>query len=281
MKKQLAVFLVLFWVLALACTLPVNQNSSPPDTPAEQGTSPGDANTAGEQGDSVSPTQSADTALSPPPTSPPAGSQAIPVGIREGLASLNSYVMNVQLDTAGPEPEVQSSMQMEYYRDSNQHASLVHMKSTESTVEEPEPYTTESYNYDVGLDTCNGSGTDWEYQAQTPVENELMEVFSQLIDFNPIFNDPELVGSETLNGVASDHYVFKLSGLGVDSGADVTMNQGEYWIAQDGGYLVKYVLVAEEQNEPGKPIRFSVAIELTSINQPVEITLPAECLALK
>ena len=155
------------------------------------------------------------------------------------------------------------------------------MKSTESTVEDPEPYTSESYNYDVGLDTCNGSGLDWEYTAQTPVENELMEIFSQLIDFNPIFNNPELVGSETLNGVGTDHYVFKLSGLGVESGADVTTNQGEYWIAQDGGYLVKYVLVAEEQTEPGKPIRFSVSIELTSINQPVEITLPAECLALK
>jgi hypothetical protein len=72
-----------------------------------------------------------------------------------------------------------------------------------------------------------------------------------------------------------------LSGLGVDSGAEVTENQGEYWIAQDGQYLVKYLLTVEEQSEPGKPIRFSVSIDLTSVNQPVDITLPAECLALK
>ena len=90
----------------------------------------------------------------------------------------------------------------------------------------------------------------------------------------------EAAGSETVNGVAADHYIFDERALGQSGFADST---GELWVAVDGGYVVKYLLTTT-----GEPGMFGQAIEgtatwayeLTSANQPIAIEPPPDCPAV-
>jgi hypothetical protein len=60
------------------------------------------------------------------------------------------------------------------------------------------------------------------------------------------------------------------------------MADGEYWVALDGQYLVKYALVLEAATGPeGDPaaeiMHGEYSFELQETNQPVNISLPPEC----
>jgi hypothetical protein len=96
-----------------------------------------------------------------------------------------------------------------------------------------------------------------------------------------VTGEPQYVAQETVNGVLSNHFTFILNGLGGQSGADVTANQGDYWLAVDGQYLVKYTLVVELRSSPEEVFRQEYRLELTGINQPLTIDFPAECIAVK
>jgi acyl-CoA hydrolase len=109
-----------------------------------------------------------------------------------------------------------------------------------------------------------------------PLED--MQQYNDMITFTPVIENPKLVAEETVNNILTDHFTFKVSGLGVKSGAEVTTNQGDYWLAKDGSYVVKYSLVTETRGGPNSEIiHLEVHIELTDINQPVTIALPAQC----
>ena len=84
-------------------------------------------------------------------------------------------------------------------------------------------------------------------------------------------------GSETVNGVAADHYTFDERALG---GVGIAKSTGELWVATQGGYLVKYVLTTKgDANAFGKGIAGTLTwdYELTGANEPVAIQLPADC----
>ena len=56
-------------------------------------------------------------------------------------------------------------------------------------------------------------------------------------------------------------------------------NQGDYWLAVDGQYIVKYLLVLETSTDPQTNILHAeVSIELNQVNQPISITFPQGCL---
>ena len=84
-------------------------------------------------------------------------------------------------------------------------------------------------------------------------------------------------GSETVNGVAANHYTFDERAFGQ---LGVAKSTGEMWVAAEGGYVVKYLLTTT-----GKADYFGEGIEgtliwdyeLTDVNQPVAFTLPADC----
>jgi hypothetical protein len=84
------------------------------------------------------------------------------------------------------------------------------------------------------------------------------------------------VGSETVNGVAAQHYHFDQTGLSVtEPGAS-----GEVWIAQQGGYVVKYTLSIPGPTTPtgnGAEIAETVDYELEEVNSFTQISLPAGC----
>lgn len=104
-----------------------------------------------------------------------------------------------------------------------------------------------------------------------------------------IYNAQDLIGSveqaklvgsgETVNGIATTHYRF-------DQASAITINgisqaTGDIWIAQDGGYLVKYVGTASGQGgeafgEQGEGT-MSWEYNLTDVGAVQEIALPEAC----
>ena len=84
-------------------------------------------------------------------------------------------------------------------------------------------------------------------------------------------------GSETVNDIAAAHYTFDQHALGQQ---DLTESTGELWVAPDGGYIVKYVLTTKGKADyfgDGIEGALSFDYELTAVNQPVTINIPADC----
>ena len=87
----------------------------------------------------------------------------------------------------------------------------------------------------------------------------------------------EAAGSETVNGVAADHFTFDDRGVGLQ---DIAKATGEMWVATNGGYIVKYVLtIVGDADYFGTGIEGTLTLdyELTELNKPVSLTLPADC----
>jgi hypothetical protein len=191
---------------------------------------------------------------------------------------LDSFVLVVSMVSNGPTTQDRSEMIYEVNYSSADDAYMVRTSNWETTADYPEPSTSESLQYTVGLKTCTESDGEYRVEEADPMANELQGVLLDMIDFTPIIANPVLVGQETVNGVETNHYTFLLDGLGVESGANVTKNEGEYWVAVDGQYLVKYYLAIEQRMEAdGDFGGLQVSIELSSINQPIQITMPEGC----
>lgn len=84
-------------------------------------------------------------------------------------------------------------------------------------------------------------------------------------------------GSESINGVAANHYKFDERALGQQN---LTQSSGEVWAASDGGYVVKYSLTQKGKSDYfGSGIEGTLTwdYELTDVGKPVTIQLPADC----
>jgi len=108
------------------------------------------------------------------------------------------------------------------------------------------------------------------------------DIFSQMIDFVPVIKNPEFVSEEEINGVKTNHFSFKISGIGEKSGAVATINEGNYWLAIDGQYIVKYTMNLQVQSAPegdseAKTSTLEVSYDLYDVNVPISLTQPAEC----
>jgi len=259
MKKKLALILSLFVMLALACNL-----SSAPASQAPGNTPQGNPNQP----------------ANPPSNPQSAGTpSANPVSLNEGLASLNSYQMTINYKSTGPDPSESSTTRMEMQRSNAQDTRYIHY--TESSVKAGggDPSNTESTVYKIGKDECDGSGTDWNWATQTPNQAEMTELIRNMLSLTPLIDNPTFVAPETVNGIATNHFTFKVQGLGVKSGAAVDADQGDYWLAVDGQYIVKYNLVLQTSMGPEVDvIHEEISIELTQVNQPVNIAFPQTCL---
>jgi len=89
----------------------------------------------------------------------------------------------------------------------------------------------------------------------------------------------EAAGSETINGVATDRYTFDERALGQTG---FSQSSGQVWVASENGAVVRYLLTTTagadyfgEGNEGAQTWEYN----LTDINQPVTIELPAACTA--
>jgi hypothetical protein len=87
------------------------------------------------------------------------------------------------------------------------------------------------------------------------------------------------VGTETINQIPAIHYHFDQNGLPLtDPKPSVT---GEIWLAEQGGYLVKYLLnAAMPANPTGKGLEAAQtwSYELSQVNSIESVTLPRGCM---
>ena len=114
----------------------------------------------------------------------------------------------------------------------------------------------------------------------------MLDVAERLFDFTIVPENPVEVGKESIAGVPATHFRFSVSGFGQESGALVTANDMDYWVADETGALVKYVLVVESRNGPttdpeAEVYRVEASAELRSADLFVPIDLPVDCLAEK
>lgn len=206
-----------------------------------------------------------------------------PVGLQDGLGSLDSYKIQISFkthDEKGSINETTSSVQ----RSSVDKASYTESTITTFDPEEDEEVNTETtYTYSVDNATCTYDGEDdYELEELSDQDKEMRDIFSSMVDVIPIIEDPVFIGEETMNGIQSNHFTFKLNGIGDTSGSVATINEGEYWLAVDGQYIVRYSLKLEvrsgaEGTEGAEVSYLETYIDLTDVNVPVSVTLPAEC----
>jgi hypothetical protein len=205
-----------------------------------------------------------------------------PVGIQDGLGSLDSYQLTFHListDSKGNKTDVNEVTERSVV-DRNTHS------ITTTVMFDPENDTEESREtqetYSIGLERCSNSGDGWEYKTVTEQEKEMADVFSNLVDVSPLINNPEFIGEEVINGVNTNHFTFKIEGIGDRSGSVATINSGDYWLAKDGQYIVKYHLIlqirsAAEGVPDAEVANIEALLDLVNINVPLSFTMPADC----
>lgn len=210
----------------------------------------------------------------------------IPMPLRQGLASLDTYRLTIRLSASGSSSVDKTDMVV--LMENNSKANSSHWKMTSTTVsaDDPKPQVSITENYKVGDKSCNLSSSSSSTKTPTAkiedsdlVTRDLANSLSFLVDYNLYVENPTFVAEETLNGVITNHFKFKVTQLGKDSGAVVKQNSGEYWVAKDGQYLVKYSVILElTSNKSGaESMRTELNLELASINKAVDIAFPPNC----
>lgn len=125
--------------------------------------------------------------------------------------------------------------------------------------------------YRLGADgTCVGSVVDVTSGPNAPMVWEPADLLPGVIG-------AEAAGNESVNGSSARHYKFDETALGVAGRAKAT---GEVWVADSGGYVVKYALTlngGEDYFGKGSDGTLTWAYEMKQTSQPAAIVLPKDC----
>jgi hypothetical protein len=204
-----------------------------------------------------------------------------PVGIQEGLGSFDSYRVRFQINSSDSTGKINNYAEF-VERSVTNGATHSHMETTTFDPEnDTEQNTSTTDIYEVGDVTCTKSDSDdsWSYSDMTADDKELADIFKGMVDFEPIIDNPTFVGKETVNGIPSNHFTFKVEGIGSKSGAVAATNKGEYWVALDGQYLVSYSLSLEIHSaDNSTSSKLDVLMDLTDVNSTeIDIEQPADC----
>jgi hypothetical protein len=206
-----------------------------------------------------------------------------PVGIQAGLGSFDSYKMTLYFhsqDSKGNLSDINEVLERSVI-DNNSHSITIQMSFDPEYDTETDISTSEEYV--VGNVTCTGSDADgWTYEEMSAQEKEMMDIYKGMVDVLPLIDDPEFVGEETVNGIDCNHFTFQVAGIGDTSGSVATVNTGDYWLAKDGQYIVKYHLVlqvqsAAEGTAEAETSNIEVMIDLNDVNVPLNLAIPANC----
>jgi hypothetical protein len=120
----------------------------------------------------------------------------------------------------------------------------------------------------TGEDTCNATVID--------SENVLAETWEPAGFLTGVIGADE-AGAETVNDVAANHYTFDERAFGQ---LDIAQSTGEMWVASEGGYIVRYLLTTQgDADYFGEGIEGTLTwdYQLTDVNAPLAIELPADC----
>lgn len=205
-----------------------------------------------------------------------------PVGLQDGLGSLDSYKLSIHLKTSdekGSLNEITSTVERSTVDETSHGVTTI---TTFDAEEDDEIDTQSTETFTVNNATCTYSDDEYSYQELSSQDQEMRDIFTSMIDFIPLIEDPVFVGEETMNDILCNHFTFKLNGIGDKSGSIATVNDGEYWLAVDGQYIVRYSLKLEvrsaaEGTEGAEVSIIKSLVDLTNVNVPITVTLPAGC----
>lgn len=213
------------------------------------------------------PPECAPTAAAPPPAGIPAGpidsDVPRPPPLRRSLGQLDSYRMTMGLAFGSPSLGSSDVSAQFEIGEGGWHQVL-------SATAEGETSTTEVY-WTSDL-VCSFDGEEWSPAELDEQEREVLGVLLNQIDFVPAVTDPVEVGEEDFEGVPATHYTFTVAGLT----SDTANTSGEYWLAQDGGYLLGYRLELAS-GSGAEAAGGTLSITLRDVNAPVAIEPPADC----
>ncbi len=209
-----------------------------------------------------------------------------PLPLREGLGTFNNYEWHMEVSTIGPTDTERLDLVTDWSHNNDPESNFSRTVSTQEGPDFETPETTTQEVYTVEGDTCQFDGESWTFTGATDQQREVLDVAERLFDFTIVPENPIEVGQETIAGIPATHYRYSVAGFGSESGALVTANDMDYWVANDTNVLLKYAMVVESRSGPtGDPeaevYRVQASAELISANTPVPITLPEGCLAEK
>jgi hypothetical protein len=208
-----------------------------------------------------------------------------PLPIQEGLGTFDNYVWHMAVTTVGPTAGESSGNIVEwtFNRDPKSRISRLTTTATGPDIEGVDESTTERYT--VEGETCQWDGETWTHTVTTDQQQEVLDAVQRLFDIAIVPESPANVGSEAIAGIPATHYRFSVSGFGAESGALVTANQVDYWLADDTGAVLKYTAVLESwsgpTDDPASTVyRVEATAELISANVFVPVELSPDCLAV-
>ncbi len=190
-----------------------------------------------------------------------------------GLADLSSYTATLKLSFTGTQDGKAQQWATTYVM-LNAHDPAARQLTIVKTGDHPDPdpvFLAEVAGtaYEQrGANACNANVID--------PENTLGQQFEPAGFLTAVIG-AEAAGSTTVNDQAADHYTFDERALGQ---LGLATSSGELWVASTGGYLLKYVLTTKgDANYFGQGIDGTLTLdyELSGVNQPVAIQLPADC----
>jgi outer membrane lipoprotein-sorting protein len=282
----LVVLIVALALAALAC----NFGAPTPSTP-ETSTSVPQGTTVAQATSGTQPTAEAgSTSSAPQPTKSSGGGGGAATrsidNIKQGLDNVTSYSASMTMNFQG--------------KDENGKDLTGKIDMIDESIQE-----TKSRHVKIAVESSNETGngtfeifklgeTSYMYTASNEQGQPFclsMEGQNTGLEDNPLFqadqflgsiNDANLVESGvTVNGFVTDHYAFDQSN--VTSKEAFTSIKGDFWVAQDGGYVVKYTatIVGKLGGAFGSSSQDDGTMDweynLNKVNESFEITLPDEC----
>ena len=187
----------------------------------------------------------------------------------EGLSGLSSYRATLTLSFEGTnagQPEQWSRTYTMLVTQTSPARQLTIEKSEDAPVYMAE--VNDTFYERRGEDACIANAVE--------AEGAFAETWEPAGFLNSVIGADE-AGTDTVNGVAADHYTFDERAQGA---LDIAESTGEIWIVSDGGYLVRYALVtAGGADYFGEGIEGTLTwdYELDDVNQPLVIEVPDDC----
>lgn len=211
-----------------------------------------------------------------------AATNSLTTPILQGFASLNSYEWTLAVNTVGPTEQDRTDATTGGSIDNANDIRHLTMNSTSVASDSPDPSTSSTESWRSSEMSCSFDGDEYTSDAANPFEADLNSVLAGVFDVVIPAGNATLVGDDTVAGVAAKHWTFTIQGLAAGTGAQVEANQGDLWVAADGGYVLKYqVNIAMRSGAAGTPgaeaYTMNLLFQMTSVNQPLAIQMPAAC----
>lgn len=311
-NRWLLLFVLLLGLSALACNLPFGGEEEPTPRPsqeeedeaeAEEGT---EEETAVEDEAEVPPTEETvveATAVPVEPTAEPAAETADEEG---GLLS-DLFPQSLNVSDTVQEFDTLNSYQMEMTISTTVTETSQIIRATIIVSTDP-PQSQMTFTFEgegvedmAGMDSMSMIQIEDisymnvpEFGCISMSATEAEDAFAESLDANEFLEDigeAELVGEETINGIETLHYTFDETAI-QDETTQFNSARGDVYIAKEGNYVVRFriegegnvtdlgmAIAEEEEGTDTEPTigLMVVQMDLTNVNEPVSITIPAEC----